>query len=325
MITCMLNAQVTGAKYYLKELPIPNRYEAGIIITSGQTNSAQNRVMGLSPFSLVVPTGSAVNSITSFWPLRDNIAGNGSPSNPSTIPIDWLFGERLINPIPGDSLDYRTIYNNTSPTGFFNTLKAGDTLKLFEFSAVVPSHKCQSMIRQYFNGVDPSGSTPGMGGADFSNSISIGGQIVYQGNQLISPPLRHVFNKQNDGVGTLRKICYCAQNGDEIVLDGLASNDTINLTTHITVNKNLTIKAQNTKVINSIECAFDVLSGKELILEKLHILKKIGNITPIIQNMGFLNLKNTIIKDKGLNTANNVSISNKMSLIFSGNSQILKQ
>jgi hypothetical protein len=295
-------------------------------VISGSTTSINtSRVLYSSQIGFVVPYGVTLSEGNRYWPLKNNVPGTGSPSNPATPPISWSIFSFLSNPIQEDSLSYYTINSSPSPTAIFNPLVAGDSLILFEIVLSAPSHLCISKVRLFENASDPSSSTIGFGGRDFSTALKIGPNSPFR-NNYYPPILRKVSSVLDASENSLRKICKCSKSGDTISLDDIPSMDTINISSDITFDHNLTIKSSTNRNIKCNQTAkFIIKPNLVLNFENLHIEKCLtSNISEIIQNNGILHLKNVNIWDRKLGLSNNKTMFSSGHLKVSGLLKIYK-
>ena len=176
-------SQVTSVNYQLKYDTVLCRYDAYIIINAGSATTSSQRIQFNSQYSLVVPTGTAINVVESHMPLQGNLAYDG------TIPCTWSITSSIISPAAQPESDFYSITPSLSPTSRYNDLQSGDTIKIFSFTVSAITN-CGSEIRIYNNGVDPSSADAGMEGSDFSNGFTIGGILPrYNANSTtLSPP-----------------------------------------------------------------------------------------------------------------------------------------
>jgi hypothetical protein len=307
LISCHIFSQVTEVDLFLKGTANPNVLAVGMKVISGSTTSMNtSRVLYSSQIGFVVPYGVTLSVSNKYWPLTNNVPGTGSPTNPATPPMNWSIFSFLSNPIPGDSLSYYTINSSPSPTAIFNRLAAGDSLILFEIALSVPSHLCISMVRLFENASDPSSSTIGFGGRDFNTALKIGSNSPYRSNYY--PPITRIVSSVLDvGENSLRKICKCSKSGDTISLDAIPTLDTINISSDIIFDHNLTIKSNTSRNIKCNQTAkFIINPNLAMNFENLHIEKCLtSNISEIVQNNGILSLKNVRIWDRKLGLSNN--------------------
>jgi len=170
------NAQVTGVNYQLKYNTVECRYDVYLIINSGSTSSPTHRLQSNAQITLITPTGVSVSQPINNMPIQGNLNYMG------TEPMVWEKKFPLVAPVAQPESDFHSITPKLSPPSFYNDLNTGDEVKLFSV-VITPVPSCGVGIRFYENGVDPNSSAPGMGGADYSNGMTIGGvNQIYEGN-----------------------------------------------------------------------------------------------------------------------------------------------
>ncbi len=173
---------VQSLDYLLKYDTTTCWYDFHIIILDGYAEGAGQRTQFTSKISMVIPTGTIIAFADKYLPLQNNQSYTG------TIPMDWNFGPAVSDPGASPGNDFICITPKLAPTSQYNNIYAGDTLKLFSVSVSGVSN-CGEGIRLYENGVDPGSSDPGMQGADFSNSFTIGGFTeLYNENAPVEGP-----------------------------------------------------------------------------------------------------------------------------------------
>lgn len=170
--------QITGVKYQLAHDFENNAVDIYIIISEGNSTENIHRVQFNSQISLAVPTEMEPLKINNYMPLNDHLEYQGE------TPTRWILNSIVVN-AQDDGIDYYSISPNLHPTGFYDDLKEGDTIKIFSLTFENPG-ACIGNIRLYDNENDPTSQMDGMFGSDFSNSFTIGDiESVYQGNAPI--------------------------------------------------------------------------------------------------------------------------------------------
>jgi hypothetical protein len=163
--------QVTGVKYFIKYNTTTCNFDCYIKITAGAqtTTNAALRAQFNSQYSVVAPFGTTVNVVQNFMPLQGNLSGTCTNCQPAV----WT-ASTTVNDDCTTNRTYVSITPSLSPTPFYNIINLNDEIKLFSIS-VTPFTQCADSIRLYINGVDPSSSSCGMQGGDFSQGFGIGG------------------------------------------------------------------------------------------------------------------------------------------------------
>lgn len=173
---------VSSVDFALKYDPMTCWYDFHIIIQEGYAEGIGQRTQFSSQISMVIPTGSTIEIVQLYMPLRSNQSYNGS------VPTDWNLGPTISNPASSPNNDFISITPSISPSSQYNNIYAGDTIKLFSV-AIAGAPNCGEGIRLFENGVDPNSGDAGMDGADFSNGFTIGGFAqLYNGNAPIEGP-----------------------------------------------------------------------------------------------------------------------------------------
>ncbi len=323
-----VNSQVTKVKYFMRYNTSTTYYDCHIVVTAGNATTTQERLQGGSQYSVIVPTGSFVEIINLNMPLKNNQNYTG------TEPTIWVLGNQIFAPAAQSQSDFYGITNSVSPSSFFNNIVTNDTIRLFSLNVTLPSGACTSSVRLFKNGVDPSSSSPGMGGGDFSNGfvlgLSSGSSQDYDGNLDEVYPTQKVLNFNDTGIGSLRKAIECAGPNSQIIFDPSTYNDTIRLVSKIQIAQSLKILQSPTTIIkikggiNS--SVFEVLAGKNVEFSNIDIINRpIANlIGRSIINNGNLTLNNVRIKDPSLNQGVGASLLNKGILTLKGQTSIKK-
>jgi len=179
-----VQAQLETVDYQIRFNPTNCRWDCYLIIIAGQAETQGQRAQSSGQYSIVVPTGSAVNVAQNFMPLRGNQSYTG------TQPLIWQLSTMVEAPAVEPQSDFYAITPTLSPSSFYNNLYPGDTIRLFSLNINPPVHSCGSGIRIFRNGIDPGSDADGMGGGDFSNGMTIGSiNQLYRGNApQVNPP-----------------------------------------------------------------------------------------------------------------------------------------
>ncbi|MBP6694179.1 MAG: M36 family metallopeptidase [Saprospiraceae bacterium] len=129
-----------------------------------------------------------------------------------------------------------------------------------------------------------------------------------------------VSNKNNSGNGSLREALSCAVNGDTIRFLNFIKNDTILLSSALSVDKEVIIQHPESWTLTLLSSGiFPVFEIMETVtLENLNLRAGTGMDGRAIYNNGNLNLKNLYIKDNLLNNSTGSTILNEGNLIFEG-------
>lgn len=131
----------------------------------------------------------------------------------------------------------------------------------------------------------------------------------------------HVVNAKNNGYGSLREAIDCASSGDIIVFDYLVWNDTLSLTSPISIDKNITIIANGKNISidgNNSTQLFIISNGNQLKLDGITLFCGNSVNGRCIENNGSLILENVTLKDENLGSGS--SILNQMG----GNVEVLQ-
>lgn len=188
LCTKSADAQINSVDYQLKYDTATCMYDVYMIVNSGQALAFPDRVQGTAQVSIVVPTGTYVetdntsDSLVGVNPRYNNIAGGSLDS------VQWTSGSQVINPPDAPGFDFYGFTPVLQAATAHNTLISGDTVKLFSVF-IGPTVDCGQEIRLYENGSDP-GPTSTMGFSDFSNAyrMSQAGSNVYSGNSNMQYP-----------------------------------------------------------------------------------------------------------------------------------------
>ncbi len=195
--TVIFGQTIQSVDYLLKYDSTTCWYDFHIIILDGYAEGAGQRTQSSSQITIIIPTGSTIEMEERYLPLQNNQNYTG------TIPTEWSLSSVISDPDASPNNDFISITPPLSPSSQYNNIYTNDTLKLFSVS-VADALNCGEGIRLYENGVDPSSSDPGMGGADFSNGFTIGGFTqLYNGNAPFEGPqppdiLELIDNSGND-------------------------------------------------------------------------------------------------------------------------------
>lgn len=172
-------AQVTGVKYVLSFNEATGLFDAGIVIAEGQATSAVHRTQFNAQYSFLVPAGSDVNISKRYMPLQDHQEYKGF------VPCDWKIASIVKSPEIMPDKDFYGIIPTLGPSAQYNDLKKNDTVRIFSI-AVTPIPNNKGDVRLFENSKDPSATSKGMSGANFTNGFTIGGlQQRYAGNIVL--------------------------------------------------------------------------------------------------------------------------------------------
>lgn len=258
----MGNAAVTKVKFLMEYKHATDVFECKFVVTMGSATTANDRTQFGPQYTIVMPINSTYTITQRFMPLQGNIDYSG------TVPAQWTTGTAGYDA----NYLYVPVSFNTSPVCRYNNLVLNDTIKLFNIKVTVPSGICKTTVRLYENNVDPNN----MQGGDFSSGLPIGSTVQdYDGNLYI-PFADYTTNRNNSGVGSLRKSIECAQNGATIYAIDSILNKTITLLDKITIDKNIFIK-QTAAGILTIEgglndFAFQINAGKTFDIKYINIV-----------------------------------------------------
>jgi len=170
-----LNAQVESIDYQLQYDTVNCRYDAMLIINQGAASSVSDRIQFNAQYSIVVPTGTDVEVVENHNPLV------GNQNYDSTTPCQWILTSTDDAPPVSPDQKFISFVPALSPQSLYNNVSAGDTVKLFSFTAS-PVTNCGLEIRMWENEVDPSSAVL-PSGADFTNGFTMGSAAqVYEDN-----------------------------------------------------------------------------------------------------------------------------------------------
>ncbi len=176
------NAQVTGVDYQLRYDTVECRYDAYLVINSGTTTSLFSRIQASAQFSIVVPPGTMLsNPVVNHQPKTSG--GSGPPAMWVTQNILLAATYNASPPmggIPSIPNDYYGFVPALSPTAYYPAMAAGDTMKIFSFTAS-PTENCTGNVRLWITGSDPSPTD--LAGPNFNHGFTMGGPTQrYEGN-----------------------------------------------------------------------------------------------------------------------------------------------
>jgi hypothetical protein len=168
--------QVTSAKYMIRFNDTTQHFDAYVVIESGSATSIAQRTIFNGQYTIIVPSGSSISVAERFLPLLNNNNYEG------TEPSQWTITNSISAPLSNPHSDYHAVIPVTFPSGRFNNVIAGDTLKLYSLE-ISPIPQCKQEVRIYENGVDPDSSDPSFMGGDFTNGFTMGSTLqLYSGN-----------------------------------------------------------------------------------------------------------------------------------------------
>ncbi len=161
-------SQLTGGKLQLAYDGNTDTYFMLLHITGGEAKTRQHRVQGNSQLTVVTPKNSTITVDKNYKPTPD-----------TGKPLEWRLAASINNPAASPNNKFTSFGPNLSPTGFHDTLVAGDVVQLYSFT-VNPKPAKFSDVRLFDKGIDPNSGAAGMAGADFSNSVVIGGAEIFE-------------------------------------------------------------------------------------------------------------------------------------------------
>lgn len=136
-----------------------------------------------------------------------------------------------------------------------------------------------------------------------------------------------VLTTTDSGYGSLRNVILCASSGQSIQFAPEITNDTIQLTSPIQIDKNISISDPPVKFkSNHGHYLFEVLNGKTFTLNNVSLIGGNGvNQTRVILNRGNLHLLNVDILDSLAGSGSGKTIENEGSMESQGNTGIRTQ
>lgn len=169
-----LNAQLDSVKYVLEYNPVDDEFDMKIVIAGGSANTVSRRTQANAQITIVVPTGADIEIKKRFMPLRNNQNFTG------TEPNQWDIGSTVKSPPIRPQFDFYAFVPGLSPSSQYNTLKTGDTIRLFSLKIRLTAG-CFEDIQLFDKTMIPEGSPWGFG--DFSQGFTVGGvKQLYRGN-----------------------------------------------------------------------------------------------------------------------------------------------
>jgi uncharacterized protein YjdB len=173
-----LDAQVESVNYRLKYNVDSCWYDAFIIINAGAATSLVDRTQYNSQYTIVVPTGTGLTMARRYMPLQTS----------DGLPVPWAVTTSVINPASLSGFDVYSVTVPLSPTSRYNSVSAGDTIKIFSFR-LDTIFNCGADIRLWENGSDPASDQPGMLDSDWSNGFTMGDPTqLYAANSTAQHP-----------------------------------------------------------------------------------------------------------------------------------------
>jgi hypothetical protein len=163
-ISNQISSQIEGVAYQLAYDGNTNKYYFLLHITKGRAELKNFRYQGNSQISIVTPKDAKLNITNSYKP---SVGGD------ARTPANWVRRSTINGPLSAPTSQFFSITPDVSPTAFYDTLGKGDVIQLFAFE-VSPKPTNFEDVRLFDNEKDPKSSSPGMGGADFSQSFSVG-------------------------------------------------------------------------------------------------------------------------------------------------------
>jgi uncharacterized protein YjdB len=178
--THRLSGQVSAVHFHLAYNADSCRFEAYMIVSNGNAEDAEDRLLSVLDFTVILPSGTFVDNITGFTPLLANISGSGTEA------AEWGISYAVNAPDADPSNDYYLFSPYFDEALYFNTLNPGDTVLLFSFTADNITN-CGAGIRCFDNQSDPGPAAEGMGNVDFSNKISLNNSDpLFQGSNQVT-------------------------------------------------------------------------------------------------------------------------------------------
>lgn len=171
-------SQISSVNYQLKYNRDSCWYDAYLIINTGSATSVSQRTQESSKLTVIVPTGTSIDVIRNYMPLKNNALLDG------TEPNEWVVNSIVGAPTITPESDYYRFAPSLDDTSHYNIMHAGDTIQLFSF-VTDTIFNCGSGIRLFSNGIDPGPLDPGMGFINFSNKFNLAeGQLLYNQNSV---------------------------------------------------------------------------------------------------------------------------------------------
>ncbi len=122
--------QVTSAKYMIRFNDTTQHFDAYVVIESGSATSIAQRTIFNGQYTIIVPSGSSISVAERFLPLLNNNNYEG------TEPSQWTITNSISAPLSNPHSDYHAVIPVTFPSGRFNNVIAGDTLKLYSLEHI---------------------------------------------------------------------------------------------------------------------------------------------------------------------------------------------
>lgn len=166
-ISTSINAQLKKSDLRLDYNPETSHYDVYFIVKEGSATTALDRTHASAQISFNVPKGADAEIKKAYNPIKGNTV-SGSDDKPQT----WYINATVESPGITPERDYFTVETPWTPVSRYNNLSEGDSVKLFSIS-IDTDDPCS--IRLFDNENDPGPLDAGFFGADFSNTIIIGG------------------------------------------------------------------------------------------------------------------------------------------------------
>jgi hypothetical protein len=187
--------------------------------------------------------------------------------------------------------------------------------------SVVPGYAVTGMWYKYNGAIDTDGTSFTVNSTGDSYNLEAS-EVFVLANFEIDEYLE-VINTNNDGYGSLREAISSASSGDTILFDYVVWNDSIQLLTPITLDKNLFFLENNSNVSidgSTSSKVFQVTAGNQISIKGMNIICCSYTDGRCIDNEGNLILENVMIYDGFIGTGS--SINNKTGATFEIKGQV---
>jgi hypothetical protein len=176
---------------------------------------------------------------------------------------------------------------------------------------VTPGYQTTGTWYKYNGDVATDGSTFEV--INTSDTYELNASEVFVLTNFEIDECSHVVNTKNDGYGSLREAIDCATSGDTIVFDYLVWNDSINLTSPITIDKNIYLLTNGKNITidgSSSSKIFNISNGSLLKMEGISIICGTDPTGRCFENSGSVILENVDFIDT--NQGSGSSIQNQV-------------